>query len=105
MIFFRVRIFILFTRMQWLIIRRLKQSLIKLSAQAPKYFNTLNFKRDALTFVPNRNGTATRCGEKGNWILPDIPALSSANLRKAYFNSEWIEIGKTIETPYYSVRF
>ncbi len=70
-----------------------------------KYFNTLNFKRDALTFVPNRNGTATRCGEKGNWILPDIPALSSANLRKAYFNSEWIEIGKTIETPYYSVRF
>lgn len=70
-----------------------------------KYFNTLNFKRDALTFVPNRHGTATRYGEKGNWILPDIPALSSANLRKAYFNSEWIEIGKTVETPIYSVRF
>lgn len=70
-----------------------------------KYFNTLNFKRDALTFVPNRNGTATRYGEKGNWILPAIPALSSANLRKAYFNSEWIEIGETVETPFYSVKF
>ncbi len=83
----------------------IETELDKIIGTGSKYFNTLNFKRDALTFVPNRNGTATRCGEKGNWILPDIPALSSANLRKAYFNSEWIEIGKTIETPYYSVRF
>lgn len=85
--------------------KELETELDKIIGTGSKYFNTLNFKRDALTFVPNRNGTATRCGEKGNWILPDIPALSSANLRKAYFNSEWIEIGKTIETPYYSVRF
>ncbi|MDE6752267.1 MAG: alpha-mannosidase [Eubacterium sp.] len=83
----------------------IETELDKIIGTGSRYFNTLNFKRDALTFVPNRNGTATRCGEKGNWILPDIPALSSANLRKAYFNSEWIEIGKTIETPYYSVRF
>lgn len=85
--------------------KEIETELDKIIGTGSKYFNTLNFKRDALTFVPNRNGTATRCGEKGNWILPDIPALSSANLRKAYFNSEWIEIGKTIETPYYSVRF
>lgn len=85
--------------------KEIETELDKVIGTGSKYFNTLNFKRDALTFVPNRNGTATRCGEKGNWILPDIPALSSANLRKAYFNSEWIEIGKTIETPYYSVRF
>lgn len=85
--------------------KEIETELDKIIGTGSRYFNTLNFKRDALTFVPNRNGTATRCGEKGNWILPDIPALSSANLRKAYFNSEWIEIGKTIETPYYSVRF
>lgn len=85
--------------------KEIETELDKIIGTGSKYFNTLNFKRDALTFVPNRNGTATRCGEKGNWILPDIPALSSANLRKAYFNSEWIEIGKTIETPDYSVRF
>lgn len=85
--------------------KEIETELDKIIGTGSKYFNTLNFKRDALIFVPNRNGTATRCGEKGNWILPDIPALSSANLRKAYFNSEWIEIGKTIETPYYSVRF
>ncbi len=85
--------------------KEIETELDKIIGTGSKYFNTLNFKRDALIFVPNRNGTATRCGEKGNWILPDIPALSSANLRKAYFNSEWIEIGKTVETPYYSVRF
>ena len=85
--------------------KEIEAELDKIIGAGSKYFNTLNFKRDALTFVPNRNGTATRYGEKGNWIIPDIPALSSANLRKAYFNSEWIEIGETIETPFYSVKF
>ena len=85
--------------------REIEAELDSIIGTGSKYFNTLNFRRDALTFVPNRHGTATRYGEKGNWILPDIPALSSANLRKAYFNSEWIEIGKTVETPIYSVQF
>lgn len=70
-----------------------------------KYFNTLNFTRDALTFVPNKNGTSTRYFEKGNWLIPNIPALSSANIRKSNFDGEWIEIGETVETPYYSVKF
>lgn len=70
-----------------------------------KYFNTLNFTRDALTFVPNKNGTSTRYFEKGNWVIPNIPALSSANIRKSNFDGEWIEIGDTVETPYYSVQF
>lgn len=70
-----------------------------------KYFNTLNFTRDALTFVPNKNGTSTRYFEKGNWVIPNIPALSSANIRKSNFDGEWIEIGDIVETPYYSVRF
>ena len=70
-----------------------------------KYFNTLNFTRDALTFVPNKNGTSTRYFEKGNWLILNIPALSSANIRRSNFDGEWIEIGDTVETPYYSVQF
>lgn len=70
-----------------------------------KYFNTLNFTRDALTFVPNKNGTSTRYFEKGNWVILNIPALSSANIRRSNFEGEWIEIGDTVETPYYSVQF
>lgn len=69
-----------------------------------KYFNTLNFKRDALTFVPNKKGTATRYGVKGNWIIPNIPALSSASLRATKFNGEWLNCnGNNIETPFYKV--
>lgn len=70
-----------------------------------KYFNTLNFKRDALTFVPNKNGTSTRYFEKGNWIIPNIAPLSCASLRKTDYTKEWIEISETVETPYYSIKF
>ncbi len=70
-----------------------------------KYFNTLNFRRDALTFVPNKNGTSARYGKKGNWLIPNIEPLSSASLRKTVFNGEWIKLGKTIETPFYLIKF
>lgn len=69
-----------------------------------KYFNTLNFKRTNITFVPNKKGTSTRFGEKGNWIIPNIPALSSASLRSTRHSDDWISVGDTVETPYYSVK-
>lgn len=67
-----------------------------------KYFNTLNFTRDALTFVPNKKGTSTRYGVRGNWIIPNIQALSSSSLRATKFNGEWLNCnGNNIETPFY----
>ncbi|MCC8016486.1 MAG: glycosyl hydrolase-related protein [Clostridiales bacterium] len=83
----------------------IESDLDKIIGTGSRYFNTLNFKRNALTFVPNKNGSSTRRFEKGNWIVPNIPALSSARLRKASFSGEWIKTGKSVETPYYSVRF
>lgn len=77
----------------------------KIIGTGSKYFNTLNFTRDALTFVPNKNGTATRYGVKGNWLIPNIPALSSASLRAASYKKEWLTVGDTVETPFYSVQF
>lgn len=70
-----------------------------------KYFNTLNFTRDALTFLTNPKGTATRYGKKGNWIIPNIPSLSSSTLRSTKYSGEWITVSDTVETPYYSVKF
>ena len=71
-----------------------------------KYFNTLNFRRNALTFIENKNGTSTRYGKKGNWLIPDMPALSSASLRKTAYNKKWFEIKEsTVQTPYYTVKF
>lgn len=70
-----------------------------------KYFNTLNFKRDVLTFVPNKKGSSTRYGVKGNWIVPNIEAMSSKSLRAVKSSNDWFTVGDTVETPYYSVKF
>ena len=68
-----------------------------------KYFNTLNFERNALTFVPNKNGSATRHGVKGNWFVPSIPALSSKTLRATKYNNDWFTYKNgTITTPFYT---
>lgn len=83
----------------------IEKGLDEIIKSGSKYFNTLNFKREALTFVPNKNGTSTRYFEKGNWIIPEMSPLSSAVLRKSNYSGEWIEIGETVETPYYSVKF
>lgn len=85
--------------------KEIEARLDKIIGTGSKYFNTLNFTRDALTFVPNKKGSATRYGVKGNWIVPNIPALSSSSVRAAGFKGEWITIGDTVETPFYSVKF
>ncbi len=84
----------------------IEKALDEIISTGSKYFNTLNFKRDALTFVENKKGTSTRYGKKGNWIIPDIPALTCANLRKSNFSGEWFSVkGNTVETPFYTVDF
>ena len=84
----------------------IENSLNEIIGSGNKYFNTLNFKRDALTFVENKKGSATRYGKKGNWIVPNIPALSSADLRKTSFTAEWFTVeNNKVETPFYSVEF
>lgn len=83
----------------------IEERLDKIIGTGSQYFNTLNFTRNALTFVPNKKGTSSRYGVKGNWLIPDIPALSGAKLRASSFKDEWIKIGDTVETEYYSVKF
>lgn len=84
----------------------IEKALDEIIGNGSVYFNTLNFKRDALTFVENKKGTATRYGIKGNWVVPNIPALSSVKLRKAVFCGEWFSFeGNKVETPFYKVEF
>ncbi|MGN1420191.1 MAG: alpha-mannosidase [Eubacterium sp.] len=85
--------------------REIEAGLDEIIGSGSKYFNTLNFKRDALTFVPNKKGTSIRYGEKGNWIIPNIPAMSSAILRSTKGSDDWFTVGDTVETPYYFVKF
>lgn len=85
--------------------REIDKALDKIIGSGSKYFNTLNIKRDTLTFVPNKKGTSSRYGEKGNWMIPAIPPMSSATLRATKYSDQWINIGDTVETPYYEVKF
>ncbi len=71
-----------------------------------KYFNSLNIPRDALTFVENKNGTASRFGKKGNWLIPDIAPMGSKSLRASKGKTDWLRIdGIDVLTPYYAVSF
>ena len=79
-----------------------EKALDEIIGSGSKYFNTLNFTRNALTFVKNKKGSATRYGEKGNWVIPGMKPLSGANLRKSNFTGEWFKLtDSVIETPYY----
>ena len=70
-----------------------------------KYFNTLNFARKSVTFVPNKKGTSTRIGIKGNWIIPDMPALSAKSLRSVKSDDDWFTFdGKTLNTQFYTAQ-
>ncbi|MBQ8981491.1 MAG: alpha-mannosidase [Eubacterium sp.] len=71
-----------------------------------KYINTLNIQRDSLTFVPNKKGTSTRLGVKGNWLVPHIAPMQSKPLRAAKHSTNWISThGKEAVTPFYSISF
>lgn len=83
----------------------IEKALDSIIGKGTKYFNTLNIRRDALTFVPNKKGTSTRYGEKGNWLIPHMAPLSSAALRSARYSAEWISVDDTVQTPYYTLKF
>lgn len=85
--------------------KEIEKGLDRIIGKGSRYFNTLNFKRDRLTFVPNSKGSSTRMGKKGNWVMASMAPLSCASLRKSAFDGEWFSVnGKEIETPYYRLR-
>ncbi len=85
----------------------IEKALDEIIGKEGKYFNTLNFKRDALTFIENKNGTSHRHGKKGNWLIPNIKPMSSANLRSTKYANKWFDrLGENeFETPFYMVNF
>ncbi|MDE5824086.1 MAG: alpha-mannosidase, partial [Lachnospiraceae bacterium] len=71
------------------------------------YFNTLNQKREEVTFIPWKEGPVTRKGVKGYYIDPEMEALSGKELSWdgdtdiSWFHAE----GLNVETPLYRIRF
>lgn len=72
------------------------------------YFNSLNFERKHITFIPDTEcGDTVRNGIKGFFYKPDVPALSSSSVLKPqkdgipWYTYAHEEEGTKVETPYY----
>ena len=77
----------------------------KIIGTGEKYFNSLNFTRSHLTFIEDENGKSLRFGKRGNWVIPNIPALSSAEIPWRTFAGDWCEIADVVTTPFYKIKF
>ncbi len=75
--------------------------LTRIIGTGDRYFNSLNFPREEVTFIPDESGSFIRKGVKGRFTKADLPALSCGDI--AYENAdEWIKITPdSVETPFY----
>lgn len=85
--------------------KEIEKELDSIIGTGESYFNTLNFTRDALTFIEDENGTSERYGKRGFFTVPDLPALSGGPVKPDSFRGDWISVGEETETPYYKIRF
>lgn len=71
------------------------------------WFNSLNFTRKAPVFVSDENGTLIRCGQKGRFVCPQLPAFArTENLLPLKAVSGWLKVdGYNVSTPKYKITF
>ena len=86
----------------------IEKELDRIIGDKGRYFNTLNLRRDALTFIPNKKGSSTRYGKKGNWLIPNLAPMQGGILRSKNHSSDWLiplKDENSFETPFYYIYF
>ncbi len=84
----------------------MEKELSEIIGEGEKYFNTLNFRRNSLSFIADENGDIIRNGKKGYFAVPGIDALSGGEIKKENTSSDWIKVdGLRVETPFYHIEF
>lgn len=83
----------------------IEQRVNKIIGTGEQYFNSLNFPRTHLTFIPDDMGNSTRYGKKGNWVIPNLPPLSCGDIEYKESDEEWLTIGEKVVTPFYEIEF
>ncbi len=85
---------------------QIEKEISEIIGSGKSYFNSLNFKRKKLTFVPDESGKIVRLGKKGFYAVPEIEALSNGNIEKNEKPNDWIVVnGYEVETAIYKVEF
>ncbi len=71
--------------------------------EGPAWFNSLNFTRTAPVFIPDKTGCITRCGERGRFVAPNLPAFcAQRQLADLPHRPGWLEVdGLCVQTPLY----
>jgi len=83
-----------------------EKELDEIIGSGKKWFNSLNFDRKNITFIPSQNGVDTRKNERGFWAVPNLPALSSGEIETEEFVGDWcFAFPNKIETPFYRIKF
>ena len=83
----------------------MEKELSEIIGSEGRYFNSLNFDRKSLTFIPDESGNITRNGIKGFFAVPDIKALSCGEITKEKADGWFKHSGLKAETPYYKIEF
>lgn len=83
----------------------MEKELSEIIGSGGRYFNSLNFDRKSLTFIPDESGNVTRNGVRGFFAVPDIKALSCGEITKEKSDGWFEHSGLKAETPYYKIEF
>ena len=72
------------------------------------WFNSLPWRRDSLTFLPDETGSAVRDGQKGFWTRPGLDALSCGEPAVLPGREDWLRTGQEgdrllVRTPLYDL--
>ncbi|MBQ2759067.1 MAG: alpha-mannosidase [Clostridia bacterium] len=71
-----------------------------------KLFNTLNFPRNGVEFIPDENGKITRSGKKGNFRKVEFAPLSVGKVEAAATDTSWFGFdNEKCSTPLYDISF
>lgn len=84
---------------------KIEKELDGIIGDGKEYFNTLNFERDALTFIEDENASMERYGKKGFYAIPKLAALSGGEIKNETFSGQWITVSDKVETPFYVISF
>lgn len=92
--------------------RQLDAKLEELLGTGERWFNTLNFPRSQITFLPDENGSLLRKGVRGSYVYPRLQALSGGIISPCTgTGSSWLAVLSNtdsilkVETPYYRIDF
>ncbi len=85
---------------------QMEKELTEIIGSGNEYFNTLNFKRSGIAFIPDENGENLRMGQNGFYAEANFAPLSGGKIKAAKSDCGWITVeGNKAETPFYSVEF